>query len=106
MRLLLGTGEMEAVRTGMARVSAVIKVGHIPKSGQDRGMHIGTRPSSDYLVGMRATVGVKPRFETLRASLTMLILEKRGRLVIVFPLQSPRKAKATSSSDLRFRAAA
>jgi hypothetical protein len=32
MRLLLGTGEMEAVRTGMARVSAVIKVGHIPKS--------------------------------------------------------------------------
>lgn len=59
-----------------------------------------------YLVEMRATVGLKPRFETLRASFTMLILEKRGRLVMVFPLQSPRKAKATSSSDSRFRAAA
>lgn len=59
-----------------------------------------------YLVEMRATVGLKPRFDTLRASFTMLILENSGRLVMVFPLQSPRNAKATSSSDSRFRAAA
>jgi hypothetical protein len=59
-----------------------------------------------YLVEMRATVGLKPRFDTLRASFTMLILENSGRLVMVFPRQSPRKAKATSSSDSRFRAAA
>jgi hypothetical protein len=48
---------------------------------------------------MRATVGLKPRFDTLRASFTMLILENSGRLVMVFPRQSPRKAKATSSSE-------
>lgn len=59
-----------------------------------------------YLVETRATVGLKPRFDTLRASFTMLILENSGRLVMVFPLQSPRNAKATSSSDSRFRAAA
>jgi hypothetical protein len=35
----------------------------------------------------------------------MLILEKRSRLVMVFPLQSARTAKVTSSSDSRFRAA-
>ena len=59
-----------------------------------------------YLVEIMATVGLKPRFDTRRASFTMLILEKSGRLVMVFPRQSPRKAMATSSSDSRFRAAA
>jgi hypothetical protein len=75
-------------------------------AGNTEECSLGLGHPAIYLVEMRATVGLKPRFETLRASFTMLILEKRGRLVMVFPLQSPRKAKATSISDSRFRAAA
>ena len=82
-------------------VDAPVSVPEIePGSGQGLGC------LALYLVEMRATVGLKPRFDTLRASFTMLILENSGRLVMVFPRQSPRKAKATSSSDSRFRAAA
>lgn len=70
-----GTGEMETVRTGMTRISAQpSRSVTYPGAGKTEECSLGLSHLAIYLMEMRATVGLKPRFETLRASLTMLIL--------------------------------
>jgi hypothetical protein len=76
--------EMEAVQTGMTCIStqssrSVTYLG----AGKTEECSLGLGHLAITLWEMRAIVGLKPRFEALRVSFTMLILEKRGRLVRV-----------------------
>jgi hypothetical protein len=67
-----------------------------------------------YLTGWKitATVGLNPRFDIRRISLTMLILESKGRLMTVFPPQYPEMqilpqfpCRASQPADTHFNGA-
>jgi hypothetical protein len=59
--------------------------------------HVG-RKDAPHRLEIMTTAGLNPRFDIRRISLTIVVLENRGRLMIVFPFQSPRNANTTSIS--------